>query len=526
MFNNSGILDELCVLYVEDEAAVRLNVGESLMRLCRNLYLASNGKEGLDIYVAYRPDIVITDIRMPKMNGLAMAREIKKHNPKTQIIITTAFSDTDMLIESIELGVNQYVIKPINAEKLLEKLILCAKAVWTDRAFKESHDLFKKLSEGSAFGVALHREKFLYVNPAMQSITGYKPSELLNMCLWDVMGQRWKQGIKEQMFWRLKGVKMPLEYTEMELISKDGKTKWIKLLTDTVEYRGGFCGLLDMIDITNEKQYEMDILQLNRTLEERVNEEIRKRSEQELLLVQQSKMAAMGEMIGAIAHQWRQPLNVISLIMYDLQDAFADGKLDSDYMNKSVDDSVNQIDFMSKAIEAFRNFLKPSKKKELFNLVQSINDTLLLFGAMLSTVGITVNLNFNEDDIMEAEGFANEFKQVIFNIINNARDAIEGNRATTNVRTRGRIDITGWRTEDRVIVEISDNGGGISPEACCKVFDAYFTTKEDKKGTGIGMYMSKTIIERNMGGKLTASNRGDGAVFTIELNASQDGSAG
>ncbi|QWR78665.1 response regulator transcription factor [Candidatus Magnetomonas plexicatena] len=103
------ILDEMSVLYVEDEAAVRLSVGESLTGLCRNLYMASNGKEGLDIYLAYRPDIVITDIRMPKMNGLTMVREIKKENPKVQVIITTAFSDKDMLIESIEVGVSQYV---------------------------------------------------------------------------------------------------------------------------------------------------------------------------------------------------------------------------------------------------------------------------------------------------------------------------------------------------------------------------------------------------------------------------------
>ncbi|QWR78664.1 sensor histidine kinase [Candidatus Magnetomonas plexicatena] len=240
--------------------------------------------------------------------------------------------------------------------------------------------------------------------------------------------------------------------------------------------------------------------------------------------MQQSKMAAIGEMIGAIAHQWRQPLNVISLILYDLQDAFADGELDSDYLNKSVEESVSQIDFMSKAIEAFRNFLKPSKKKELFNIVQSIKETLLLFETMLKNVGITVNLDFNDNSVIEVEGFANEFKQVIFNIINNARDAIEGNRAATNSRIKGRIDITGWCSDNRVVVEISDNGGGISEAALGKVFDAYFTTKDDKKGTGIGMYMSRTIIEKNMGGRLTASNRGDGAVFTIELNASQDGS--
>ncbi|MEO5357690.1 MAG: response regulator [Nitrospirae bacterium YQR-1] len=522
----SGILNEMSVLYVEDEAAVRLSVGESLMRCCRSVYLASNGREGVYMYVAYRPDIVITDIRMPKMNGLDMAREIKKHNPKAQIIITSAFSDKDMFVEAIDLGVSQYVIKPINIDKLLNTLNRCSEVVAAEKTFRESHDLFKKLAESSAFGVGLHREKFLYVNPAMQTITGYKVAELLNMHLWDFMGQRWRQTIREQVFWQLKGVKMPHEYEEMELITKVGKTKWVRLLTDTVEYKGVFCGLVDMVDITSEKEYEMEILQLNKTLEERVIEETRKLREQDHLLVQQSKMAAMGEMIGAIAHQWRQPLNAISLIFFDLQDALAANQLDSDYMKNSVEDSMIQIDFMSKAIEAFRNFLRPSKKKEAFNLVQSIRETLLLFDAMLKSLSIKVNSDFNDNGTLEVVGYQNEFKQVIFNIINNARDAIEENRAVTGARKSGRIDISVRRLGSKVEVEICDDGGGISPEAMGKLFNAWFTTKDEKKGTGIGMYMSRTIIEKNMGGKLSASNKGDGAAFTIQLNISEDGSAG
>ncbi|MBF0317519.1 MAG: response regulator [Nitrospirae bacterium] len=515
-------LKTLTVLYVEDEAGIRENIGEAINRRVRSLYLATNGQEGLALYIKHHPDIVITDIKMPLMSGLEMAVEIKKLNPKAQIIITTAFSERELFLDAISIGVNQYVLKPINRDNLLSAIYRCMEVVETERNFRESQELFRKLSDGCAFGVALHTERFIYVNPAMEKITGYTVGELPGLSLWDIVHPNWRETVKEQVFWRLKGEKLLHEDQEMKILTKWSDERWIRLIADTVEYTSAFSALISVIDVTAERTYEREIRQLNRTLEGRVYDEIRKRQQHEQFLIQQSKMASMGEMIGVIAHQWRQPLNNLNLIIQDVQVAFESRELDKAYLDSSVDDSMKQIDFMTRAIDTFRDFLRPSKKKEYFEVKTAVTDTLALFDAMLKSVNIAVTIDDSDTNNTAAFnilGYPNEFKQVIFNILNNAKDAIveRRNKNPHLKKMKGAIGINISSDNKRVIIGVSDNGGGIDDAIIGKVFDPYFTTKETHKGTGIGMYMSKTIVENNMNGRLGVENIEDGALFTIEL---------
>ncbi|KJU84203.1 multi-sensor signal transduction histidine kinase [Candidatus Magnetobacterium bavaricum] len=515
-------LKTLTVLYVEDEAGIRENIGEAINRRVRHLYLAANGQEGLQLYVKHRPEIVITDIRMPLMSGLDMAREIKKLNPKAQIIITTAFSERELFLDAINIGVNQYVLKPINRDNLLLAIYRCMEVVEIERKFRESQELFRKLSQGCAFGVGLHAERFIYVNPAMEKITGYTGAELLELSLWDVVHPNWRETVREQVFWRLKGEKLLHEDQEMKILTKWSDERWIRLIADTVEYMSAFSALISVIDVTAERTYEREIRQLNKTLEGRVYDEIRKRQQHEQFLIQQSKMASMGEMIGVIAHQWRQPLNNLNLIIQDLEVAFGSGELDKVYLDSSVNDSINQIDFMTRAIDTFRDFLRPSKKKEYFEVKTAVTDTMALFEAMLKSVNIKVCLDYSTTDgtdVINVLGYPNEFKQVIFNILNNAKDAIVQRRHKYPhlKKMKGSIAINISSDNKRVVIGVSDNGGGIDNAIIGKVFDPYFTTKEAHKGTGIGMYMSRTIVETNMNGRLDVKNIEDGALFTIEL---------
>ncbi len=237
-------------------------------------------------------------------------------------------------------------------------------------------------------------------------------------------------------------------------------------------------------------------------------EDITRDIEQKYMLMQQSRLAAMGEMIGNIAHQWRQPLNILALQIQDLRDAFEFGELNHDYLDESVATSMKVIEQMSDTIDDFKNFFKPNKSKTLFSLDNVMEDTLSLVDASLKSGNIT--LTYHSDHDAKIFGFKSEFSQVMINIIKNAKDVME-----ERLLAQGRIEVRSFLQEGDVIIEIEDNAGGIAPEVIGKVFDPYFTTKGDKNGTGIGLYMSKMIIEQNMKGSLTVQNRNEGACFTI-----------
>ncbi len=261
-----------------------------------------------------------------------------------------------------------------------------------------------------------------------------------------------------------------------------------------------------------------ELQDLNRRLEQRVAEEIVQRQQKEQMLIQQSKMAAMGEMIGAIAHQWRQPLNAVGLIVQDIEDAFEYGEIDREYIQRAVTDTMKQIQFMSKTIDDFRNFFRPAKEKETFNCLSAINSMISIVSAQLFNNSIGIKVTAADENALFVNGFPNEFKQAVLNIINNSKDAIIDNRKKPpQVAEKGMITINIFKEAGKIVVVITDNGGGIDEGIIDRIFEPYFTTKEQGKGTGIGLYMSKTIIERNMGGRLDVINVDHGAEFRIEL---------
>jgi signal transduction histidine kinase len=272
-------------------------------------------------------------------------------------------------------------------------------------------------------------------------------------------------------------------------------------------------------DLIEHKKAEEALKQLNEELENKVMQRTAELREKDHMLIVQSRHAAMGEMIGNIAHQWRQPLNTLGLQLQQLPLLYDMGQFNKELLANNVAASMGIIRHMSKTIDDFRNYFMPDKEKVNFNVHESVKASLSLLEGILKNPPIAVEVIVKDDPVIY--GYQNEFAQVILNIMNNARDVF-----IERAIGEPKVTITIYREESGVVITVADNAGGIAGDIISKVFDPYFTTKGPQQGTGVGLFMSKTIIEKNMGGRLNVRNSDDGAEFRIEVghgNPNQDG---
>jgi PAS domain S-box-containing protein len=245
-----------------------------------------------------------------------------------------------------------------------------------------------------------------------------------------------------------------------------------------------------------------------------IMDDITERVQQKQFLIQQSKLAEMGDMIAAIAHQWNEPLVELSALVQDIQTSYLLNELKEMEVKDFVNDSMIQIKYMSKTLSDFRNFLKPSTKKKLFSISKSLSEINEIIGKQVFYSNIEMNFNYkNENEELLIYGYENEFKQVLLNLINNAKNKIV--EKDIDFRKKAKIDINIKRTSNFNVIEIIDDGGKIDDKIINSIFEPYFTTKED--GTGIGLYMAKVIIEDKMRGTITAKNDENNVIFTIKL---------
>ncbi|OUR71016.1 hypothetical protein A9Q76_06260 [Arcobacter sp. 31_11_sub10_T18] len=288
---------------------------------------------------------------------------------------------------------------------------------------------------------------------------------------------------------------------------KNGKKRWIFHRAIFIkDHFGKVTHLYGYInDITNMKMTEEE-------LKLKVKVEAEKNIEKDRLLVQQSKLAAMGEMLGNIAHQWRQPLNNINLLIHFVRDNYNNKHFTKKDLDESISSAKVQIDYMSQTIDDFSDYYKPTKNKALFDIKNSIEKSAKIVATQFEVNDITLEI---EDNNVEVDGFENEFQQVIVNILNNAKDAAIIKKH--NVDFKAVVSVKIERQEDKAILQIINNCGEASREVLDRMFEPYFTTKFETQGTGIGLYMTKTIIETNMNGRITAQNIRDGLKFIIIL---------
>ena len=261
-------------------------------------------------------------------------------------------------------------------------------------------------------------------------------------------------------------------------------------------------------EIHDRKQAEDSLRTLNSTLEERVREELAQNRQKDLLLIQQSRLAAMGEMVHNIAHQWRQPLNALALVIRNIKDDYEFGELGPESLNHAVSSAQNLLNRMSSTIDDFRDFFRPDQEKKPFDVAAAVRQAASIMEAAYRNNHIALELELSQD--LVADGFPSQYSQAVLNILANAKETIQSRKIDPGlVRVRLAAE-GGWAT-----LTVEDNGGGIPADILPKVFDPYFTTKE--QGSGIGLYMTKMIIERNMGGRVGAANSEGGARLTIAV---------
>ncbi len=247
--------------------------------------------------------------------------------------------------------------------------------------------------------------------------------------------------------------------------------------------------------------------ELNSTLEERVKSEVAKNREKDHKIIQQSRLVAIGEMLGNVSHHWRQPLNMIEATAQDLREAYKFGELDDAYLENSVDQISQSTSYMSSVIDQFGHFFKPKDEISDFDVSILVQEALEVVSKTFEYSGI--DLTHTVEDGIFVSGHLQEFRQVIANILTNAQEAV--------IRNKGekKISVKLERKSGDMYLSVQDSGGGVETEILHKIFDPYFSTKFESQGTGIGLYMSKMIIENTMNGSINVSNRDNG--FFVEI---------
>lgn len=409
----------------------------------------------------------------------------------------------------------------------------------TETALKTSEDRLQMAIDVANIGIWEYypQTKEIFYSEKWFELLGYNPNNFKNRSI-DTAFKLIHDDDREYVvryFYEYIDGKTDYYNIEMRVKSADESYKWIHSVGKSVEVNSS--GKITKMtvthfDITSRKEFEDRLKKINAELGKKIQEETNRRLTHERLLMQQSKLAAMGDMIGAIAHQWRQPLNAMGLLIQDLEDAYNFNELDGKYFREMVKSSMALLGHMSQTIDDFRNFFRPDKVKSCFSLGDSILEVINLTYGQFNNFSIRIEILFDKKNIGYTcgenfcfkdkrpfddyiLGYPNEFKHVVLNLLNNSKDAFNDKSVDNKLRLISiiisKIDTNGFS------VTIKDNAGGIPEQIADRIFEPYFTTKEEGKGVGIGLYMSKMIIENNMDGNLVFRNNGAGAEFIIEL---------
>jgi PAS domain S-box-containing protein len=527
---------------LEDGQSKRLDFFNTLeentpQNLC-DLHTFERGEEYLEALKEYykqgkRVPLSIVDMRLPGMHGLDVAKEARKIDKDMAILIVTAYSDYTVaeLMGQLEHRV-YYMRKPFKIDELYA-LVHSNLREWNENI--QALSLQKELAIDATQDGLWSWDPLTnttYFSPRWKQMLGYEDHELENNF------STWQERIHpDDRDKAIQDVKAHLNrendyyVNEHRLRCKDGSYKWIldrgKALFNEKNEPYKMTGF--HTDITERKRLEDELYSLSQTLSQELKEgiskqaklshtnaelekqlkiEIFKRREKEEMLLSQTRQAAMGEMISMIAHQWRQPLAIIGMISDNIALDLQFDTLNPKTLAESLQNISSQVQYLSQTIDDFRQFFLPNKSKEQMLLQDCIESSLQIIGKSLTNHNIVLEKNYT--DITPINVYKNELIQVFINLLKNAQDAFNEKQVA-----HPKIILQTKEYDQYIEVIIQDNAGGIAEDVQKNIFQPYFTTKSKKNGTGLGLYISKTIIEEHSCGSIQIENSQDGAIFTL-----------
>ncbi|WP_368030582.1 transporter substrate-binding domain-containing protein [Arcobacter sp. s6] len=384
-----------------------------------------------------------------------------------------------------------------------------------NRQIAKQKELFEKLYSKSSDGVLLLKNKKITdCNEAATKILQYSKDELIGKYFYEISPKFQPDGQSSNLKSINKlneALKNGISNFEWMHKSKDHKKLWIEIVLTSIEINNNLVIHTVIRDINKRKEMEKELEVLTYNLEEKIKKEIEKNEEKTAQLIQQSRFVQMGEMISMIAHQWRQPLTAITATTNNLLlRNILNKEISKDILEKELKLITEYTQHLSFTIDDFRNFFKSDKEKVEAKIEDIIEKAISIIKTSFESKNIKLITNYRFNQMLTL--YTTEVQQVILILLKNAEDALIENEITNK-----KIKILTYKENDFVIIEIQDNAGGIAQDIIYKIFDPYFSTKKAKEGMGIGLYMSKIIINDHCKGEITASNNQDGAIFKIKL---------
>lgn len=522
----------LSVLIVEDDPPSRL-ITQTIVKLLFDIvYVGENGLEGYELFEKNKPDIVLSDVGMPFLDGLGMSKKIREINPNVPIILATAFDDKNLLLNAIELGIDHYIIKPINREKLIEILNRIANDLLLQIEYKKQQEkfrqLYKAIEHSSGIVVIFEKDgKITYFNPKLAELTGYYPNQLKdeNICtlFFGNNVTTFFNSIEEYIEWR------------GELNLKNSLNKEIVVfasLAPIFTYNGNIDAfILVADDITEKKRIENQLKEYNELLENKVRErtieleninkklieeiEIRKKTEKELIKAKdaaEEASRAKSLFLAKVTHELRTPMNGILGMTSVLLDTNLTEKQKRSLLivKQSGETLLNIINDILDWSKIETGKLKLDKYK--FNLYELIKNITELLESAAKNKGIELRLNLNDNLPNIVIGDGHRLQQVFINLISNAIKFTE----------KGYVEVSAQKVEtgeDKIKVrfDIKDTGIGIPQEKMDRLFKSFSQIDDNLTrkygGTGLGLFITKELVEM-MGGSINCeSTVGVGSVF-------------